>query len=167
MEFITEYGPKILTYITGLVTALITIASFVKSLQTQKKVTNDVIGIEGSVTDKMLALNAVVDNKLKTLDTKVEITRGGIVEAFKNAVVTKDVKVSVNNQVKKILDDKFQVIVDTISKNEEKRTKMMYWVLKILRYTAASDKLTTEQQSEIDEVMAMIADDETIVDTIA
>jgi hypothetical protein len=77
------------------------------------------------------------------------------------------VKVSVNNQVKKILDDKFQVIVDTISKNEEKRTKMMYWVLKILRYTAASDKLTTEQQSEIDEVMAMIADDETIVDTIA
>ena len=37
---------------------------------------------------------------------------------------------------------------------------MVYWAIKVLSYTAAYDKLTVEQKTEIDELLAMIADDE-------
>lgn len=155
MDFITEYGPQIMTIIGTVASMIVAITSFVKSLKSETRTLNTV------------AENRTeYDARLKALAEDVKVTRAGIVQGFKEAVVTKDVKVSVNSQVKKILDEKMQAVIDVVKKNEEKRTKMTYWMLKILRNTAAADKLTVEQQSEVDEVMAMIAEDETIIDTL-
>jgi len=103
---------------------------------------------------------------MAVLDNKVAVTRAGIVQGFKDAVVTKDVKVSINSQVKKLLDESKVELIAIVKKSEEKKTQLTYWALKILRYTAAFDKLTVEQQSELEEVMALIAEDEQIVDTL-
>ena len=155
MELITEYMPQILTIIGTIASAVIAITSLVKALQSEKRVTTD-------VAQTKLAVN----EKIKTFGEDIKITRAGIVQGFKDAVITKDLKVSINNQVKKIIDERMDKITELITKNEEKRTKLTYWSLHILKNTAAFDKLTVEQQSELDEVMALIAEDEKIVETI-
>lgn len=154
MEFIVEYGDKILVIIGTIASAVVAITSFVKALKSETRVTTTVNEIIDSVRSEM-----------KMLDNKVAVTRQGIVQGFKDAVVTKDVKVSINNQVKTVLEDFKTEILAEVKRQNQERTQMTYWALKILRYTAAYDKLTVEQQSELDEVMALIAEDEKIVDT--
>lgn len=155
MDIIVEYGEQIVQWLASISALIVSITMFVKALKSENR-----------VTDAFNIFKKSVATDVSTLDSKIAITRAGIVQGFKEAVVTKDVKVSVNSQVKKIIDEKMQEFLAIIKKGEESRTKLTYWTLKILRYTAASDKLTTEQQSEVDEVMALIAEDETIIDTI-
>ena len=155
MDILTEYYTQILYVIGTITTAIIAITSFIKALKSESRVTTNV--------DTMLSS---VKKEMALLDEKVTITRAGIVQGFKDAVVTKDVKVSVNSQVKKLLDEHKQEILAIVNKSEARKTQLTYWALKILRYTAAFDKLTVEQQSELEEVMALIADDEQIVDTL-
>jgi len=155
MELITEYYAQILEIIGKITVAIVAITAFIKSLQSEKRA--------------ITTVNTVVDgvkNEMAALDNKVTVTRAGIVQGFKDAVITKDLKVSINSQVKKILDENKTEMLDIVTKSEERRTNMVYWALKILRYTAAFDKLTVEQQSELEETMALIAEDEKIVDTI-
>jgi len=155
MDIIVEYGEQIVQWLASISALIVSITMFVKALKSENR-----------VTDAFNIFKKSVATDVSTLDSKIAITRAVIVQGFKEAVVTKDVKVSVNSQVKKILDEKMQEFLAILKKGEESRTKLTYWTLKILRYTAASDKLTTEQQSEVDEVMALIAEDETIIDTI-
>lgn len=156
MDFIMQYGDKILVIIGSITSAVVAITSFIKALKSENRVTTTV----NTVVDGMRA-------EMKKLDERVTVTRQGIVQGFKDAVVTKDVKVSINNQVKLILEDFKKDILAEVKRQNQERTQMTYWALKILRYTAAYDKLTVEQQTELDEVMALIAEDEKIVDTIA
>lgn len=155
MDIIIEYGEKIVQWLATISAFVVSVTMFVKSLKSETR-----------VTDAFTAFKTAVNNEVTALDTKVNITRQGIVQGFKDAVVTKDVKVSVNSQVKKIIDEKMDTLITVVKKNEEKRTKIAYWNLKILANTAAYDKLTVEQRGELQEVMADIAEDETIVDTI-
>jgi len=155
MEFILDYYPHILGAITAITSAIIAITSFIKALKSEKRLTGQVAVMVGDVRKEMTLL-----------DDKVAITRAGIVQGFKDAVVTKDIKVSINNQVKKVLDERLDEFANRIQKSEEAKTQLTYWALKILRYTAAYNKLTVEQQTELDEVLALIAEDEKIVDTI-
>lgn len=154
MDFLAEYMATILAAITSFTGMLIAITSFVKSLKS-----------EGRVKNELKATMETVKNEMDAAMNAVKITREGIVQGFKEAVVTKDVKVSINKEVKRILDDRLDVFYKEIVKSEERRTKMMYWVLKILDWTAASGKLTNEQRSEIEELLALIAEEEQIVDT--
>ena len=143
MDFLVEHMGAILTAIIAASGAIISTTSFIKSLKSEKRTAFEIASTKKDV----------------------KITREGIVQAFKDSVVTKDVKVSVNNQVAKILDEKFEKFEKAINKSEERKTKMTYWCLKILEYTAASGKLTPEQKEEVKELMAMIAEEEQIVDT--
>ena len=143
MDILEQYMPQILTAISSLTSVLISVTSLIKSLQSEKRVIQDL---------------------LKAKDD-VQITRDGIVKAFKNAVVTKDLKVSINNQVKEILAEQYAEFQRKLDKSEARKTKMTYWALKVLSYTAAADKITFEQRAEIDEMLAEIADEEQIVDT--
>lgn len=144
MDVIADNLGVIFAAITAICGAVVSIFSFLKALKSEKR----------------------TKAELTRTNTDVVITREGIVQAFKSAVVTKDLKISINGQVENILGEWADKILAIIAKNEERRTKMIYWVLKILDYTAASDKLTTEQRSEINELLAMIADEEQIVDTL-
>lgn len=154
MDFVVNNMADIMSIIGQLVALSIAVASILKALKSELRVKHE-----------MESLATMVADKLKAANRDIEITRAGIVQGFKDAVVTKDVKVSINTQVKKVLEEELEKVRLMVQKSEERRTQMMYWALKIMRYTAASNKLTTEQQTEIDELMALIADDEKIIDT--
>ena len=143
MDFIFENAAMIATIVTAVCGALVSIVGFVKSLKSEKR----------TITD------------LDNTKTEIEISREGIFQALKDAVVTKDVKVSVNKQVAAILDERLNKIDKLLAESEAKRTEMTYWCLKILHYTAANNQLTSSQQDEINELLANIAEDEQIVDT--
>ena len=146
MDFLTEHATALFPYTTlfrSICAAIISIVSFMKSLKSEKR----------------------TKIELHKTNTDMKITREGIVQAFKDAVITKDVKVSVNSQVKKVLEDELLKMQKMILKAEERRTKMVYWCLKILDWTAAAGKLTNDQRAEVDELLALIADEEQIVDT--
>ena len=154
MDWLVENYNALLDWLVTIAGVLVAVAGVLRALKSESRLTNNVNTLITGVKEEM-----------KSLDSKVAVTRAGIVQGFKDAVVTKDVKVSVNTQVKKILDEHKAEIMTALQKAETRRTMLTYWNLKILRYTAAYDKLTPEQQREIDEVMALIAEDETIVDT--
>ena len=142
-EFILENIAQILTAVIAICGSIISVTSFIKALRSENRTTT--------------ALNQNAQD--------IQITREGIVQAFKEATITKDLKVSVNTEVQRILEDNKNQTISIIRNNEAKRTKMMYWVLKILEYTAASNKLTKEEKAEIAETLSLIAEDEKIVDT--
>lgn len=142
-----DINQVIVSIVSGLVagsTAIISVTSLIKALKSERR----------------------TKAELKQAKVDVAITRAGIVEAFKQTVVTKDVKVSINKQVEKILDQKFAKLEERLRLKDEQRTQMAYWTLRIIGWTAAANKLTVEQQAEVDEVLALIADDEQIVDTL-
>lgn len=95
----------------------------------------------------------------------VAITKEGIVQAFKSSIVSKDVKVSINTQVERIMDRKFEDLLIEIKRDNENKTQMVYWCLKILEWTAAANKLTPEQRSELVNLMNQISKEECIIDT--
>lgn len=155
MDLFAEYYPQILNIVTQVTMAIVAITAFVKSLKSEKRVVGQLMQAATNMSDWR-----------KELENKVTITRAGIVQGFKEAVVTKDIKVSINTQVQKILDEKLNAFMNEVKRREEQRTQLTYWTLKVLRHTAAFNALTTEQQSELDEVMALIAEEDKIVDTI-
>lgn len=155
MDFIVNNYGTILAAIGTLCSAVIAITSMVKALHSEKRVKSELMNVVSHV-----------QNELNQMGDTVTITRQGIVQAFKDAVVTKDIKVSINNQVKKILDEELAKFQEVINKSETRKTQMVYWAIKVLSYTAAYDKLTVEQKTEIDELLAMIADDEKLIDTL-
>lgn len=155
MEFITEYITEILSIVGTIASAAIALTSLLKALKSEKRVNLDVAEAKSAVNEQLLGFSEAI-----------KVTRAGIVQGFKDAVITKDLKVSVNTQVEKLINTQMDKVIEIIKKGEERRTQLTYWALKVLKYTAAYDKLTVEQQSELDEVMALIAEDERIVDTI-
>lgn len=143
MDFLVDNLATILAIVTAVCGATISVVSFLKSLKSEKR----------------------TKTSLADARQDIVITRQGIVQGFKEAIVTKDLKISINNQVKEVLTTELDEFKKALAVSEARRTKMAYWCLRILHYTAASDKLTTERKSEIDELLAMIADEEQIVDT--
>ena len=149
MDYLVEHINSIVAFIAailGTVTTggtIVSVLSFIKALKTEK----------------------TIKNSLEATNQAVKVTREGIVQAFKDAVVTKDVKVSINKQVTEILNTRLDSFEKSIVESEAKRTNMVYWCLKILHYTAANNQLTPAQQAEIVELLANIAEEEQIVDT--
>lgn len=143
MDFLTQYLAAISAAITAAAGAIISIVSFVKSIKSERRTISE----------------------LAASKKDIKITREGIVQAFKDSVVTKDLKVSVNKEVRKILGEELEKMRETVAKSEERRTKMVYWCLQILDWTAAANKMTPEQHAEIKELLAEIAEEEQIVDT--
>ena len=94
MDFIVNNYGTILAAIGTLCSAVIAITSMVKALHSEKRVKAELMNVVSHV-----------QTELNQMGDTVTITRQGIVQAFKDAVVTKDIKVSINNQVKKILDE--------------------------------------------------------------
>lgn len=144
MEWVANNYEAILSIITAVIGAVVAVTAFIKALKSETRVTNQMAALKGDVA----------------------ITRAGVVQAFKDAVVPKELKVSINKQVRQIISEEMAKVLEVVRKSEERRTKMNYWVLRILSWTAASNKLTVEEQSEVNELLALIAEEDQIVETL-
>lgn len=155
MDWLKNNIDLLVTIIGAVTTFTIAITSLLKVIKSEKR-----------TTARLDRRDREVSERLDIADTNVKITREGIVQAFKGAIVPNDLKISINKQVEKVMDRKFSEILDELKKNEEQRTKLTYWAVRILEHTAASDKLTVEQKAELYDTLTLIANDEQIIDTL-
>lgn len=142
LDFFVNYGADItalLIAIAGLTTAIATLR---KAFNTGKKV--DIVNM--------------------TTDEKIKITREGIVEAFKTAKIPTEWKISVSKQVNETLEKWRDDFITCMKNNQSSTNAVMLMMLKILSYTAASNKLTEEDKNTINELIAVISEDDKTID---
>lgn len=112
---------------------------------------------------KLFKLNKKVDAQSLSFDKQIEVTREGIVEAFKSAKLPNEIKLSITTKVDEVLSKARDTIIDEVKKNEAIRTTMMMLILKILSFTAASSKLTEDEKKQIEDMLKLIdVEDSTI-----
>lgn len=108
-------------------------------------------GISGIV--KTIKLNnkidKTVDEKIGKVQEDIVITQEGVIQAFKQAILGNDFKISINNQIDKKLTDLAEKLISTIKENEELRTRLTVLTAIILKNTAAYNKLTDEEKGEM------------------
>lgn len=136
LDFIAQYGPYLVSGILGLGA----LAGAVYNIR------------------KCFKLGKKVDTVTLDLQKQIEITREGIVEAFKTAKLPNEIKLSLTNKVDDMLVKVRDAIIVEFKKNEGMRTTMMMMCLKILSFTHASDKLTDEEKKQIEDMMKLITD---------
>ncbi len=142
LDFLITYGPTILSGLGAFGAGLGGIYSILKVFKIGKK----------------------VDANIARTDEEIKITREGIVEAFKTAHIPTEWKISVAGQVNQILTDWRNEFLGILNEQEALRTKMMAAILKILNYTAASNKLTEAEKKDIEELLRLITERDGIID---
>lgn len=142
LEFLTQYGSDILAALVSVTAVFTSIIGLAKSLKIGKK----------------------VDTNAATTQQEIQITREGIVEAFKTAKIPTEWKVTVSNQLMQQLNKFRDDFIIMFKEQEELRTKLMVAAVKILNYTAASNKLTENEKQEINELIKMITDEDATID---
>lgn len=142
LEFLTQYGSDILAALVSVTAVFTSIVGLAKSLKIGKK----------------------VDTNAATTQQEIQITREGIVEAFKTAKIPTEWKVTVSNQLMQQLNKFRDDFIVMFKEQEELRTKLMVAAVKILNYTAASNKLTEDEKQEINELIKMITDEDATID---
>lgn len=113
---------------------------------------------------KTIKMGKKVDTNAAKTQEDIQVTREGIVEAFKSAKIPTEWKISVSNQVTKTLTDFRDELIDLYKKNNEVRDKLMLATLKILSFTAASNKLTDEEKNQINDLIKQISDEDSTID---
>ena len=102
-----------------------------------------------SISTLIKSLNFIttIKSELNSLRKDIQVTREGVVEAFKEAVIPGEIKIEISKQVNKILSDAMQEFKEILVNNQETMAKMMVYMLKIMKNTAAYNKLTDEEKS--------------------
>lgn len=108
-------------------------------------------GISGIVRTIKLnkKIDKTVDEKIGKVQEDIVITQEGVIQAFKQAILGNDFKISINNQIDKKLTDFAEKLISTIKENEELRTRLTVLTAIILKNTAAYNKLTDEEKGEM------------------
>lgn len=141
LEFFQLYGPSILAAIVAAGGAVTSVCAVIKMFKTEKRV------------------------KASEAQTKedIQITREGIVEAFKKSKIPTEWKISISKQVDEKLEMWAERFLTMFKEHEDLRTKLAVANTQILAYTAAFNKLSPEQQAELNELIKQITDgDKTI-----
>lgn len=107
----------------------------------------------GTLT-KSLNFIATLKSELAALKKDIQVTREGIVEAFKDAVIPSEIKVDISKQVDKKLDKAMNEFKDILITNQETMAKMMIYMLKIMKNTAAYNKLTDEEKQLLNNLVS-------------
>ena len=141
LEFFEQYGPLIAGYIISAGALAIGIYSIITSFGLGKK----------------------VNKKTISLEQQIQITRQGIIEAFKSAKLPNEIRLSISTKVEEILTLATDKIIETIKKNEAIRTAANLMILKILNYTAASNKLTDEERQQIEDILKVLTEEDNTV----
>ena len=142
LEFFAQHGPAILAGMTALGSLVASVTGLVKVFKTNQKINAE---------------------QAKT-QTEIQITREGIIEAFKAAKIPNEWKVTVSKQVEAYLTKFRDDFITMYKENEQARNLMMVSMLKILNFTAASNKLTEDEKKQIDDLIKMISDEDSTID---
>lgn len=113
---------------------------------------------------KVLKIGKKVDANAEATKQDIQITRDGIVEAFKTAKIPTEWKISVSNQVNTILTQWRDEFLTLFKEHEFARDEIMVMILKILAFTAASNKLTEEDKTKINELIKLIGEKDSTID---
>lgn len=113
---------------------------------------------------KVFKINKKVDTNAESTKQDIQITRDGIIEAFKTAKIPTEWKISVSNQVNTILTQWRDEFIAILKESETTRDEIMTMILKILAFTAASNKLTDEEKAKIDELIKSISEKDSTID---
>lgn len=112
------------------------------------------IGASGGITAlftlaKSIKLSANTKKLNGALEKKIEITQEGIVKAFQTTKFPQTWKIDVSSKIDTAIKDGLESIKNEISKNEADRTRLMLYIAKVLSYTAAYDKLSDVEKTEL------------------
>ena len=142
LEFFAQHGPAIIDGMTALGSLVASITGLVKVFKTNQKINAE---------------------QAKT-QTEIQITREGIIEAFKAAKIPNEWKVTVSKQVEAYLTKFRDEFITMFKENEQTRDLIMISILKILNFTAASNKLTEDEKKQIDDLIKQITDEDNTID---
>ena len=142
LEFFAQHGPAILAGMTALGSLVASITGLVKVFKTNQKINAE---------------------QAKT-QTEIQITREGIIEAFKAAKIPNEWKVTVSKQVEAYLTKFRDEFITMFKENEQTRDLIMISILKILNFTAASNKLTEDEKKQIGDLIKQITDEDNTID---
>lgn len=142
LDFLAQYGAQIITALVALGSLAGSVYGILKVFQTGKKV--DIVN--------------------KTTDEKIQITRDGIVEAFKSAKIPTEWKVTISKQFDEKLTSLRDEVIGILQNSETARTGAIIMILKILNYTAASNKLTEDDKTKIADMVKLITDEDATID---
>lgn len=142
LEFFELYGPSILAAIAAAGGAITAVCATIKMFKTEKRV------------------------KASEAQTKedVKITREGIVEAFKKSKIPTELRLSISKQVDEKLEAWAEKFLIMFKEHEELRTKLAVANTQILAFTAAFNKLSPEEQTEINELIKQITDGDKVIE---
>lgn len=142
MDFFVKYGADILAMIVALCGTGTSVFMFIRSIRLNR------------------SIRLTQDNTMQ----QITITQNGIVEAFKRAKIPNELKISISNQVNKVLEDWSAKFLTMFEEHERIRTELAIANTKILAYTAAYNKLTDEEKAKIDETIKQITDKDKIIE---
>lgn len=130
-QFFVDYGGTIVACITSICSAIVALWSMIKCF-----------GINKSVKK----------SETETAE-KIQLTQEGIVKAFETARIPTDWKISVSKQVDKKLEDWAEKFLIMFKEHEDIRTQLAIANAKILKNTAAYNKLSDKEKQEVEELI--------------
>lgn len=142
IEWLTQYGPLILTAITSVGAAASAIYAVGRVFTLGK---------------------AVKKNSVETTN-QIKITQAGIVEAFKTAVVPTEWKISVSKQVAEQLTTWKNEFLAELERREKVRTDYLVCSLKILSNTKAYDALSKDDQIRTQDLIKLVDEENSTID---
>lgn len=142
LEWLTQYGPIILTGLSSLGTAASTIYAIGKVFKLGRKIEK---------------------NSVETTN-QIKITREGVVEAFKTAVVPTEWKISVSSQIAKQLTDWKNEFFTELEKREKTRTDYSLYSLKILSHTKAFEALDKDDRTKTQDLIKLVGEEDSTID---
>lgn len=142
LEWITQYGPMILTGLTSVGTGASAIYAISKVFKLGKKIEK---------------------NSVETTE-QIKITRDGIVEAFKTAVVPTEWKISVSSQIAKQLTDWKSELFAEFDRREKRRDEIAICSLKILSHTKSYDALSNDEKIKTQDLIKLIGEEDCTID---
>ena len=141
LEFFAQYGPYI---VSGIISAG-ALAGAIYNIR------------------KCIKLGKKVDTTTIDMQKQMQISREAIVEAFKTAKLPNEIRLNIITKVEEILVQARDTIIETIKQNEAIRTTSNLLILKILKFTAASNKLTEDEQQQIEDILKLLSDEDTTI----
>ena len=142
LDFLAQYGSDILAGAIALAGAITSVCSTIKLWKTENRI------------------------KSEQAQTKedIQVTREGIVQAFKQAKIPTDLKVDISNKVEKILTDFENKVLEMFREQEQLRTALVLFCTKIMANTAAYNKLTEEEKTALEQLMKQIGEEDKLVE---
>ena len=134
VEFLEQYGASI-------VSILIAIAGMITAVFNFKK---------AAELNKQIKINADAAKQ------DVAVTRQGVIDAFKAAKIPTEWKIDVSNKINTTLNNFRDEMITLIKSNQAFANDVLLMAIKILSFTAASDKLSEEDKAKLQELIQCI-----------